>query len=1301
VRHAQRLLTSLSRHLAGDACRHLPPFRPFSSIMSRSRLNCGFLARPPVIYDRADHGMVVIGSSPYSLRVVAEDVRRIATVQAGGQGAGDAAGGDVSRRSVGAAGDEFREEKHQDGEEAGGRSLSDGGDVNGPVNNFDDASIGGAAADGADGGGDGAVVANTRDGRRGDATVDVDASDDGAAADGEDGGADSAGVANARDGGRGDGIVYPAAADDAAASAGAADSSASAPSPPSIAAPAASARRRLLHEGLAGAGKATTPRAARPAARDAGIAAANRLPLEEDTLLHVFLRQLRAAVNLTARMASAQAVSSVCLHGAQVLITVEAFDPIATWLQYKDGAVLALCSCAGVLGLGRSSLRGLPMEFAQMQAALGRSCTCRHASALLRAIDELGQDVAAMNLSDLFTACPALLGPLRDDSDERSVGTITYFAMYSGKRNNVPIYAVFYDDAWTPVVVRPTANKFNLATCCQMPCQTRPWGCNHSKAVNKVTRADASSEAVRAEMERQDALPFGPDGLLNEQEEPATRPPTPAPSRPAVPLRATVPAPKRKRRARNMFPCAAEVAMCDSYSAALDSLRDRKDDRELLQVHAEESFLDCGEERNDKQLTAWAALLYTIRGRLQIHVGIWVCTKGHVVHYDGAQDGLFAASPETVYVRVFLDAVLGICVIARSTMAAASEYLTSLLRNTGAYEEGEHGQARQLLSDACGEFSETLVIPDAAFQCGNCGEKEANGGRFECVLMDGQILAVLQEHILPMLRPGMDAPRANLSITYARAVRNATVRAVIRHRVRSGAADAVALTAEEARKFKAFTLQPFMERPAPPPTPTETSRGMRSPADAEKALHWSAFTVFSTFFSVPNLEAVPRASAETAAAARRAGDTGEGSSGGSDEESVVDMVSPDGSKDGSASDYSSDEINLVAEDGSNDSELGSVDNHLTMPSANADEATTGASGAASGDGRSGVEEDLQALELDVSAPRGSPSGASCVFPSSTTRPSTPPPSTISPSTPPPVGDGTEFLLDAPAGAGDADKPAEVESFWARVPKTRCRWRVPLASVQQTTDEPTENQNPVAVNPADPSSLLTQAAMKAVNAIFNKRRTGDLLPIVNIGAIPLHTSSFNNLLPNKWLDDEVVNGYTLLLMSRNQNTRKTNPAAPKHFFFNSFFYKRLRFLGEYSYDIVRRWTKVDDIFSMSTVSIPIHMAAHWILVVVDIGDDAGVVSIYDSMGSPDLMVAEDIRQWLVDEAADKGKPQRHWTIAIPKCRQQENSDDCGVLMLKNMDYVARGLDPTTISRSTAYYRCRIASELLAGAVGGEG
>jgi len=1194
--------------------------------------------------------MMVVGSSSFGVRVVLKDVRQIENRQEREEGTGGGADGEEGEGGDGAGGDELR---------AGVEELVRGGE--GESVHHDGATGAAAAADGAADGGDGAPEGGA-----------IDASGD-----------------------LGDGTAAAAtAADDAISSPRASASVGSSLVPDPTVETDSPARHRLLHPALAAAPGAATPLVSRPARLAAQPPGVDRQPVDEETLLGVYLRELRAAVDLTARMASVQAVQTACVHGAQVLVTVEAYDPIATWTQYKDGMLLALCSCAGVLGLGRASLRGLPMEFAQMEAALGRRCTCRHALALLRAYDEIGHDVSALNHDDLFRACPALLGPLADNADDAPVGTITYLVLHSGKRRNIPVYAVYYNDAWAPVVVRPTANKFRLATCCQMPCQTRPWGCIHAKAVNKVTRADASSAAACAEMEREEALQFGPDGLLNETE-PAPEPPPRAARMPALPMPVVAPAPQHKRRARNMFPCASEVAMCDSYSAALDTLRDNNKVRELLPVHAEESCLDCGEERNGKMLTACSALLYTMRGRLQINIGVWTCSKGHVVHYDGAEDGLFAASPETVYVRVFFVAVLGICVIGRSTMAAAAEYLTSLLRNTGAYAEGEFGQARQLLSDACGDFSETLVIPDAAFKCTNCGEAEEHGGRFECVLMDGQVLAVLQEHILPMVRPGMDAPRVALAITYACAVRNATVRAVMRHRVRSGADDPVALTTEEARKYRAFAMEPFAERPAPPPPPSETSRGLRSLPESEHALRWAAHKLFSTFFTVPNIGAVGSLPTGAAAVAGRAGAAAEEHSGGSDDDSLVDLVSVAGSTDGSSSEYSSDEINMArGEDSSADSVVGDDNNdasHLTVSAATFASSAVGAvadggeRGSAGAPDETGLDEELQGLGLDERPPTTSFS-----------------PAASAPSTPPPASDGTEFLLEAPAGEVDEDLPDSVESVRARVPKTKCMWKVPLLSVVPPSDPPAEEDDPVAVNPADPNSLLTQRAMKAVNEIFKKKRTGELLPIVKHGAIPLYSANFHNLLPGKWLDDEGINAYSLLLEWRHKKTLLLIPTAPKLYFFSTFLYKQLWFMHEYSYDIVRRWTKNVDIFSMDKIFIPINWGdSHWILVVVRVGAKTGTVSMYDSLGGQMSLVTSSITQWLIDEANDKGKPQREWTHHYPKCRQQENSDDCGVFTLSTMDLLARGLPLSFNTRSTAYYRCRIAAELLSGCVGGTG
>jgi len=41
------------------------------------------------------------------------------------------------------------------------------------------------------------------------------------------------------------------------------------------------------------------------------------------------------------------------------------------------------------------------------------------------------------------------------------------------------------------------------------------------------------------------------------------------------------------------------------------------------------------------------------------------------------------------------------------------------------------------------------------------------GGRFRCVICDGQVLSVLQEHVEEMLRPSMNAPRVEFSIFFA------------------------------------------------------------------------------------------------------------------------------------------------------------------------------------------------------------------------------------------------------------------------------------------------------------------------------------------------------------------------------------------------------------------------------------------------------------------------------------------------------------------------------------------------------
>jgi len=116
---------------------------------------------------------------------------------------------------------------------------------------------------------------------------------------------------------------------------------------------------------------------------------------------------------------------------------------------------------------------------------------------LLRAYDLLALDAGASNYADFFMTLSLLLGPLEDETkDGPPTARIAYYVTQAGLRKNVPVYVVFYEGIRTAVAVRPSCNKFKLATCCLLSCKSCPWGRIDAKAVNKITRVDAESDAL-------------------------------------------------------------------------------------------------------------------------------------------------------------------------------------------------------------------------------------------------------------------------------------------------------------------------------------------------------------------------------------------------------------------------------------------------------------------------------------------------------------------------------------------------------------------------------------------------------------------------------------------------------------------------------------------------------------------------------------------------------------------------------------------------------------------------------------
>ncbi|ORZ09256.1 Senp1 mutant in complex with sumo-1 [Absidia repens] len=146
---------------------------------------------------------------------------------------------------------------------------------------------------------------------------------------------------------------------------------------------------------------------------------------------------------------------------------------------------------------------------------------------------------------------------------------------------------------------------------------------------------------------------------------------------------------------------------------------------------------------------------------------------------------------------------------------------------------------------------------------------------------------------------------------------------------------------------------------------------------------------------------------------------------------------------------------------------------------------------------------------------------------------------------------------------------------------------------------------------------------------------------------------NKLLPETWLNDEIINFYMVLLMDR--ATSSTSDSLPSVHCYNTFFCSTLRDQG---YDKVKRWTKKVDIFSKRLLLIPINRSYHWTLGVIDLAKKQVLLFL----------------QYLEWEHMDKKKiayDTSDWQTVMPSdIPQQQNSSDCGVFACTFAERLAR-------------------------------
>ncbi|TYH29678.1 hypothetical protein ES288_A01G031600v1 [Gossypium darwinii] len=227
--------------------------------------------------------------------------------------------------------------------------------------------------------------------------------------------------------------------------------------------------------------------------------------------------------------------------------------------------------------------------------------------------------------------------------------------------------------------------------------------------------------------------------------------------------------------------------------------------------------------------------------------------------------------------------------------------------------------------------------------------------------------------------------------------------------------------------------------------------------------------------------------------------------------------------------------------------------------------------------------------------------------------------------------------------------------------------------------------------------LTKDELAEVSYAFSAENKKKILVSHENSSIDIRGEVLQCLKPGSWLSDEVINLYLELLKERENR-------EPKKFlkchFFNTFFYKKLvSSEGGCNYKAVKRWTSQRKLgyclFDCDKIFVPIHKDIHWCLAVINKKDRK--FQYLDSLRGRDGKVLNALANYFVEEVRDKSGQdidissweQEH----VEDLPAQKNGFDCGMFMLKYIDFYSRGLSLSFGQEHMRYFRSRTAKEIL--------
>ncbi|KAJ2512151.1 SUMO1 sentrin specific peptidase 1 [Coemansia sp. RSA 2049] len=220
-----------------------------------------------------------------------------------------------------------------------------------------------------------------------------------------------------------------------------------------------------------------------------------------------------------------------------------------------------------------------------------------------------------------------------------------------------------------------------------------------------------------------------------------------------------------------------------------------------------------------------------------------------------------------------------------------------------------------------------------------------------------------------------------------------------------------------------------------------------------------------------------------------------------------------------------------------------------------------------------------------------------------------------------------------------------------------------------------------VLPPDAPAVIAQAKLPGFSAEHN--------------SVPVSAHDIATLGDGEWFNDEVINFYMQLIISRSANT-SSGSKVPSCHAFNTFFFTRLQQGG---YAQVRRWTRRVDLFKKDLVIVPVHLGVHWCCAVIDFR--ARAIRYYDAMGGDNTGALELLMNYLKEDSRDKRKSEfddSGWTTVCDKnIPRQRNGYDCGVFAITFAEYAARDAPFAFSQKNCSFLRRKIIYEIATGAL----